>query len=209
MEPDFTSDAWIAKERRLVERMREGDQRAITEIYRAFAPRLFSRVLMPKLGNRDAAEDALGETFRTGIEKLSTWDDKGVSLYFWLARIAANKATDMHRVKARTRRALASFEELLAPLRPSAPRPEKQLVEKERDALLKENVEASLARINPRYAHAIRLRFLEDKSREACAEILDVKIGTFDVLLLRALRAFKKEWCALVEGEEASVGDPA
>ena len=198
MEPDFTSEAWIAKERQLVARMREGDQRAITEIYRAFAPRLFARVLMPKLGNRQAAEDALSETFRTAIEKLDKFDDKGVSLYFWMSRIATNKATDMHRVKARTRRALASFEELLAPLRPSAPRPEKQLAQKERDAMLKEYVQMTLGRINPRYAKAIQLRFMEDRSREACAEMMEVKLGTFDVVLLRALRAFRKEWDALV-----------
>ncbi len=198
MEPDFTSEAWIATERALVARMREGDQRAITEIYRAFAPRLFARVLMPKLGNRQAAEDALSETFRVGIEKLDQFDHKGVSLYFWLSRIAANKATDMHRVKARTRRALTSFEQMLAPLRPSAPRPEKQLVEKERDALLKEHVQETLAAINPRYARAITLRFLEDRSREACAAAMEVKLGTFDVLLLRALRAFRKRWDGVV-----------
>lgn len=199
MEPDFTSDTWIAKERELLERMREGDQRAISEIYRAFAPRLFSTVLMPKLGNRQAAEDALSETFRVGIEKLHQFDAKGTSLYFWLARIAANKATDMHRVKARTRRALASFEELLAPLRPSAPRPEKELAKKERDAMLKEYVQMTLSRINPRYARAIELRFFEDRSREACADLMEVKLGTFDVVLLRALRAFRKEWDALID----------
>lgn len=206
MERDFTSEAWIAEERALVARMRQGDQRAITEIYRAFAPRLFARVLMPKLGNRQAAEDALSETFRTGIEKLHQFDDKGVSLYFWLSRIAANKATDMHRVKARTRRALASFEELLAPLRPSAPRPEKQLVQKERDVLLKEHVKAVMERLNPRYARAIQLRFLEDRSREACAELMEVKLGTFDVLLLRALRSFRKHWEAVV-GEGSMLGE--
>lgn len=208
MDRDFTSEAWIAEERALVARMRQGDQRAITEIYRAFAPRLFARVLMPKLGNRQAAEDALSETFRTGIEKLHQFDDKGVSLYFWLSRIAANKATDMHRVKARTRRALASFEELLAPLRPSAPRPEKQLVQKERDVLLKEHVQTVMARLNPRYARAIQLRFLEDRSREACAELMDVKLGTFDVVLLRALRSFRKHWDAVV-GEGSMLGDHA
>jgi RNA polymerase sigma-70 factor (ECF subfamily) len=48
--------------------------------------------------------------------------------------------------------------------------------------------------LNARYRRAIELRFVEEFSREECAAALDVKIGTFDVLLLRALRAFRKEW---------------
>lgn len=203
MEVDYTSKGWIARERKLVAAARAGHQPAIAELYRAFAPRLYRTVLMPRLGNVQAAEDALSETFRAGIERLDQFDDTGVSLYFWLSRIAVNKATDMHRVKARTRRALTSFEELLAPLRPSAPRPEKQLVDAERHTLLAEHVGTVLGRINPRYARAIRLRFLDDASRQECADALEVKLGTFDVVLLRALRVFRKEWEALAGAEEA------
>jgi RNA polymerase sigma-70 factor (ECF subfamily) len=198
VEVDFSSEDWLSRERELVPRARQGDREAVAELYRAFAPRLYARVLMPRLGNRQAAEDALSETFRTALERLEQFDHKGVSLYFWLSRIAVNKATDMHRVKARTRRALTSFEDLLAPLRPSAPRPEKQMVEAERDVMLRETVGSVLERINPRYARAITLRFLEDRSRPECAEAMEVKLGTFDVVLLRALRAFRKEWEALV-----------
>ena len=51
-----------------------------------------------------------------------------------------------------------------------------------------------LAAISPRYRRAIELRFLEDRPREQCAALLEVKLGTFDVLLLRALRAFRQAW---------------
>jgi RNA polymerase sigma-70 factor (ECF subfamily) len=198
VEPDLNSDAWLRSERELVAGARSGDRVAVSTLYRTFAPRIYARVLMPRLGNPQAAEDALSETFRTALERLDTFDDQGVSIYFWLTRIAVNKATDMHRVRARTRRALASFEELLAPLRPSAPRPERELEAKEHEAVLRDHVGAVLDRINPRYRQAIALRFLDDKSREECAEAMDVKLGTFDVVLLRALRAFRREWDALV-----------
>ena len=199
---DLNDEGWLKRERGLIEQARRGDRDAVAELYRAFAPRLYRRVLMPKLGNPQAAEDALSETFRTALERLHQFEPQGVSVYFWLSRIASNKATDMHRVKARTRRALTSFEDLLAPLRPSAPRPEKELAGKEREALLRETIEAVLERINPRYARAIMLRFLEDRSREDCAQEMDVKIGTFDVVLLRALRAFRKEWDSALGTEE-------
>jgi RNA polymerase sigma-70 factor (ECF subfamily) len=58
-----------------------------------------------------------------------------------------------------------------------------------------------LERLNDRYRRAIELRFLEELSRESCAAALDVKLGTFDVLLLRALRAFRKDWDAVLERE--------
>jgi len=203
VEVDFTSKGWLSRERELVAAARRGESPAVAELYRAFAPRLYRTVLMPRLGNPQAAEDALAETFRTALEKLDRFDDQGTSLYFWLSRIAVNKATDMHRVKARTRRALTSFEELLAPLRPSAPRPEKELVAAEREAMLRERVDAVLSELNPRYARAIRLRFFDERSRQECAEALEVKLGTFDVVLLRALRAFRKKWEALVGPTEA------
>ena len=53
-------------------------------------------------------------------------------------------------------------------------------------------VAASLAKLNDRYATALRLRLLEDRSREECASILGVKVGNFDVILHRATKAFKK-----------------
>ncbi len=194
MRDDLNSEAWLAEERELVRRARDGDRDAVATLYRAFAGRLYRAVLMPRLGNPRAAEDALSETFRTAIERLDQFDDRGASIYFWLSRIAVNKALDMHRVKARTRRALTSFEELVQPLRPSPTRPERALVESEREASLRGAVADVLTRIHPRYRKVIALRFMDDMSREECAAQMEVKLGTFDVLLLRALRAFRKEW---------------
>jgi len=189
-------------ERACLERARRGDRRAFAELYEAYADRLYRRVLLPRLGNAQAAEDALSETFRMLLERIEQVEDQGVSIWFWLSRVAVNKATDMHRVRGRTSRALVSFEGLLAPLRtaPSDPAVEAEgRVEVER---LKATVRQVLERLNPRYRLAIELRFLQDRPREECAEELEVKIGTFDVVLLRSLRAFRREW-------EAVLGLPA
>ncbi|HVW26270.1 MAG TPA: sigma-70 family RNA polymerase sigma factor [Polyangiaceae bacterium] len=184
-----------------VERARSGDRTAFAELYRAYAPALFARVLLPKLGNREAAEDALAETFRAAFERLDAFEARGVSLFFWLSRIATNKALDMHRAKATTGRALASFESLTAPLG-EAPLDPGELFELRGDALrVQSAVREALGRLNPRYRRAIELRFMEELPREACAAALDVKPGTFDVLLLRALRSFRKEWEAVVNRE--------
>lgn len=181
-------------EQRCLDRARRGDRQAFAELYEAYAGPLYRRVLLPRLGNAQAAEDALSETFRTLLEKIDRYEDKGVSIWFWLTRIAANKATDMHRVKGRTSRALASFESLLEPLRDAPPNPGVALEDRDESQRLGAEVQRVLDRINPRYRRAIELRFMEDRSRQDCADALEVKLGTFDVVLLRALRAFRKEW---------------
>ena len=186
-------------ERALVARAARGDSEAFGEIYDAFADRIYGRVLYPLLGNTAAAEDALSETFRAAYQRLDTYQSGEVSIYFWLARIAKNKALDMHRARKVTGRALCSFEALLEPLRSGPDSPEQLLDAAVSRRALGEAVQTTLGQINERYREAIALRFLEDHPREVCAERLGVKLGTFDVLILRALRAFRKRWELLAE----------
>src|SRR5690606_15644950 len=61
--------------------------------------------------------------------------------------------------------------------------------ELQREAL-RVRIDSVLADLNPRYALVLRLRLLEDRPREECAVTLDVKIGTLDVLLFRACKAY-------------------
>lgn len=193
---DMNQPARLRWEQGLVARAKTGDQAAFAELYRAYAPVVFARVLMPKLGNREAAEDALAETFRTAFERFGTFEARDVSVYFWFSRIATNKALDLHRARATTGRALASFETLLGPLGEVPPDPAQLLDLRGRAGRLQASVTLVLGDLNPRYRCALELRFAQDLERDACAVTLGVKIGTFDVLLLRALRAFRKEWTA-------------
>lgn len=201
MEEGFNSPERLRWEKGVVRRAQGGDRSAFGELYRAYADPIFARILMPRLGNRAAAEDALAETFRTALERLGQFQPEKVSIYFWLSRIAVNKATDMHRVKARTSRALVSFEGLLSPLRESS-EPGQELQRRSDLERVRGAMDEVLGGINPRYRRAIELRFMEERSRQDCADALEVKLGTFDVLLLRALRAFRKQWVAVVGEEE-------
>jgi RNA polymerase sigma-70 factor (ECF subfamily) len=185
----------LAWERACMLRARSGDMAAFAELYRRFAPRLYSQVLLPKLGSAEAAEDALSESFRALLEHLALLASDERSVWPWLCRVATNKAHDMHRSKARTRRALCNFESLLGPLLP-APDAAAALELDDSRAELQTAVAGVLSRLTPRYRQALELRFLQDRPREQCARLLAVKLGTFDVLVLRALRAFRKQWQA-------------
>ena len=176
----------------MLARAARGDREAFAELYDAFAGRLFAQVLLPRLGNAAAAEEeALAETFRSALEALGKYSDQGNGLWPWLSRIAVNKVTDMHRERARTGRALASFEALLAPLAGEVgPDADERLDQRK----LAARVEEVLGRILPRYRRAIELRVLLEKERADCAREMSVTVGNFDVLVLRALRAFRAAW---------------
>ena len=191
---DLRSKEQLGWERPRIEGAAKGDDKAFGELYRAYAPLIYSRVLMPKLGRPDAAEDALSETFRSAYERIDRFEQKGVSIYFWFARIAVNKAMDMHRAQQRKSRALGNFETMLAPMLGQVPLPDERLDAYVETETLRARIQKVMSQINPRYRRAIELRFFEQRSREECALEMDVKLGTFDVLVLRALKGFRKKW---------------
>ena len=182
----------------------QGDSHAFSEIYQKYAARLYRQILYPRLGQRAAAEDALSETFRSVLNNIEKFEDRGKGLWPWLARIAVNKANDQHRKKARSRAALANFQNLMTPLMATSESPSAVLESDEDGRVLKIRIDSVLNAINPRYRQAITLRLIEDRSREQCAQLMQVKIGTFDVLLLRALRAFRARWQDTESMDDAS-----
>ena len=176
-------------ERAVVERAAAGDRRAFEQIYRAYAPTLFSYVLVPMLGDRDDAHDCLRETFLAAYKHLGafTWHEGG--LYPWLKTLAKNKARDLLRASGRRQRLRGAFEEHLGTA--GGDEPKNPAEEELQRGALRVRIEGVLAGLNPRYAQVLRLRLLEDRSREECAAALEVKVGTLDVLLFRACKSFK------------------
>jgi len=187
MNESARAGADLQEELRIIARLREGDRTAFAQLYRWYADPLYRQVLMPRLGRVEDVEEVLKDTFRTVLEKIESFQEQGKSIWWWIRRIAINKAMDVHRKTARRRKLTQMLENV-----PEAPSesPERPLELSD----LKKAVEISLSRLNPRYAKALRLRLLEDRSREECAEALGVKVATFDVLLHRASKAFRQEY---------------
>lgn len=187
----FTDPSWLEEERRCLGALRRGDRAAFHRLYQVMAPPLYARILLPRLGDPGAAEEALADTFVRAVERLGSYEDRGGSIWSWLVTIAANRALDHHRARARDGRGLAGFAALLGPLTGDAAAPNDEAPDGEK---LRAAVTETLGRLNPRYRRALELRFFEDRERVDCAAALEIKIGTFDVLLLRALRAFRAAW---------------
>ncbi len=178
--------ASLERERDVVALLQQGDREALDTLYRWFGEPLYRKVILPRVGRVELAEDVLRDTFRTALERIDTFRLEDRSIYFWLRRIAINKAMDVHRADARRQRlsdALAREQVVDPPADPHA------AVDR---AETRELVHEALERLNPRYATALRLRLLEGRSRADCAEAMGVTVGNFDVILHRAARAFRK-----------------
>jgi len=186
----------LAEEERLVAEAQAGRTDALRPLLARHADPLYAQVILPRLGSTAAAEDVLRETFATAVEKIGTFRWEGKGIYGWLRQIAHNKIVDLHRHSQRTGRVLRALAE--EPAAPPAPADEALIAEEERRRC-RARIEAVLVRLSERYCLAVRLRLVEERSREACAVELGVTVATFDVLFFRAVRAFRKHYQELFE----------
>lgn len=173
---------------------------AFEQLYRAHAPTLLARIIRPRVPGPADQEDVLVDTFRTALEKIGSYRWMGRGFFAWLARIAKNKVIDLARSRQARVRALERA--ALEPASEPPAEPDWTLLAAARDAHLRAAVDTVLGEINARYARVLRLRFIDNTPRPECAAALDVKIGTFDVVLLRAVRAFRAAWVARYGTEE-------
>jgi RNA polymerase sigma-70 factor (ECF subfamily) len=186
-----------AADRLLVTKAQSGDRSALGELLHKHGPGLYRSVLLPRLGSEAAAKEALSETYAKVVANIGKFVWQNVGFYPWLRTVALRVALDQLRAKKRL--VLFEADDLAREVDAAqAATPVEQTISDHRDReAARKKVEEALARINPRYARAIRLRILEEKPREEVAAELDVTPSTFDVLLHRAIASLKK---ALGEG---------
>ena len=88
----------------VVRRLQSGDRAAAGELFAWFGDRLYRAAILPRLPVPELAEDVLKDTFRLALERIDQFTIADRSIYFWLRRIAINRAIDVHRAHQRARR---------------------------------------------------------------------------------------------------------
>ena len=183
----------LMEEKRIVQALQSGDRVAAAQLYEQFGLLLFRQVILPRLPVIEQAEDVLRDTFRVAFEKIEQYTVQDRSIFFWLRRIAINLVIDTYRKQVRKRdlaeRILAKDAVSLT-MGTNVEAPDAGLVKEDS----RQMIERSLRKINERYAKALRLRLLDDKTREECALAFDVSVSTFDVLFHRACKAFRDNY---------------
>lgn len=184
----------LEEERRLVERAQAGDRDALRPIFERYADPLYGGVILPRLGDAAAAEDVLRETFLTAMEKIGSFRWQGRSVYVWLRQIAVNKVIDVHRRARRAGRMLSALAEETPQTTPPGDVADELLIAEEERRHNAVRIDGALVALAPRYREVIQLRLVDELPREECARRMNVTMGNFDVLLFRAIRAFRKHF---------------
>lgn len=188
-----------SEERALVQGAQAGDRRAFRGLYDLHAKSVYRVVLMPLLRDTHLAEDLLADTFVRALERIDrfTWQGRGMGP--WLMRIAKNLALDYLRKKGRMGAWPEGFEQTLPT--PSETGAERLLGQAQLSDLLGDRIRIVMGELNPRYQRVLSLRMVDRVSRTDAATDLEVSLGTLDVLLHRACKAFRKAYLSRYGGQ--------
>lgn len=93
MKQQFT----IAEEKKLVSRLQNGDQSAISDVYDRYSDALFGICLKVLKNNTGMAEDAFQEAMVKIWKYASSYDPKKGRLFTWILNITRNTAIDYWR----------------------------------------------------------------------------------------------------------------
>jgi RNA polymerase sigma-70 factor (ECF subfamily) len=164
-------------------------------IYEHYHPEIY-RYAARMLGDRDAAEDCVAETFSRMLQAVRGGGGPSENIRAYLFRVAHNWIVDYYR-RNKSHHQLAEEDNLADPQgNPS------HLVSQEWE---RERVRAAMFRLPPDQQQVIQLRFLEDWSHEEVAGVLGKTVEASRALQHRALASLRK---MLLGHEEESNHEP-
>jgi RNA polymerase sigma-70 factor, ECF subfamily len=183
------------RDRRLVRRVRSGDDRAFEEIVRLYQNRIFG-LMLRMIGNRQEAEDLAQEVFITVHRAIGTYRGEG-RFYTWLYRIASN--TCKNRIKYLRGRNFhrsvpvdetpEAHEADAGPARLTAQVAGPEAMTE--GARLQAHIQRELAELDPEHRLLIVLRDIQGLSYQDILRITGLQEGTLKSRLHRARVALK------------------
>ena len=164
-------------ERALVAAAQRGSERAVEELFTRYWPKTH-RAAYLIVRDAAAAEDIAQESFLAAIAALERFDRRR-PFAPWLHRIAVNRAIDWSR--ARSTRAEVGVGDAFEDLAPApGPAPDEALA-------ARDEIEDALARLSPEHRAVIVLRYLLDYTPGEISRMLEIRRGTVNSRLRRAL----------------------
>jgi len=184
------------RERMLIRRLQERDERAFEEVVRLYQNKVFNLVYR-MIGNQEEAEDLAQEVFVTVFKSVDSFRGEA-KFSTWLYRIAANHCKN--RMKYLGRRSYKQTGELdeaaereAQSAQPSSLHPRVDGPDAVFEGLeLERAVQRSMQALDPEHREVIVLRDIEDLSYEEIAEITGVELGTVKSRLHRARLQLKE-----------------
>lgn len=166
-------------EGQLIQRARQGDLTALSELYNLHVDRIYKYVWY-RTGDDQTAEDITAEVFLRAIEGLASYTDQGAPFIAWLYRIAHARIIDLWR--GAKRRQTAPLDDPLL---------QDVLVETDEaieiDFLQHRSLGAALRQLTDDQQNVIILKFVEGLSNAEIAQVLEKTEGAVKALQRRAL----------------------
>ena len=170
------------KEAGLIARAKRGDEAAISQLYRQYAPRIYGYVAS-RVGDPALADDLTSEVFLRALEGLSRFEYRGIPLGTWLYRIAHDRVADHFRRQARQQ---------TLPLE-NGIMPRQNGVEPEVEANLEAHrLTEAIGQLTPDQQQVILLRFNAGLKLKETAHVMDKSIDAVKMLQLRAVTRLRQ-----------------
>jgi RNA polymerase sigma-70 factor (ECF subfamily) len=158
-------------------------RRALLTLYDEALPVVYG-YFVRRCGDRGTAEDLTSETFLAAMDAARRSDPPPISIP-WLLGVARHKLADHYR-RGRHRLTVPVAE---------PPEPALEAIADDWDAELDRMVaEAVLARLAEPHRTVLVLRYMDDCSVGECAELIGRTVHATEALLVRARRAFKRQY---------------
>ncbi len=168
-------------EQRMIKLAQKGDANAFSQLYRAHVQAIF-RYLYYRLNDIHLAEDMTADVFTRALKDLPTYHDMGKPFLAWLYRIAHARLIDHYRKIGR--RGVDDDLDETNMLKPVEDALDSSLLRKQ----LAQALHEAIAKLIPSQQQVVILRFIEEKSLEETALIMDKNVNAIKALQHRALK---------------------
>ena len=174
----------IEGEGQLIQRARQGDLAAVSELYNLHVDRIYQYVRY-RTGDDQTAEDITAEVFLRAIESLGSYNDQGAPFIAWLYRIAHARVIDFWR---------SSKHRQTAPL--DDPLLQDGLVVSDEDIdvdfLQHRSLWSALRQLTDDQQNVIILKFMQGLDNAEIAQVLGKTEGAIKALQRRALETLAR-----------------
>lgn len=182
----------------LVHRAREGDERALRELYEAHRGPIL-RLAYAILGDRDEAEDVMQDVMIYALTHLDRFDPERGSFGTWAHAIAVSRCRDrLRRAKVRLRHLTAAWSGS------EGGHGDPEAVFSRLDAARR--IAPALAQLTPRQREAVALRDIQDLSLQEMADVLGVPLRTAQARLHSAHAALRRSLSDPASNETPAAG---
>ena len=190
------------RDRALVRRMIDGDERAFEEFSEVHLPALYRFALNRLDWDRELAREIVQSTVCKAIAKLSTFRGEA-ALMTWLCACCRSEIATHFRGKMRAPREVELVDDQVTAKTSLRPHPDgpQEVYERKQDTEL---VHLALDQLPPHYGQALEWKYFDNLSVKEIAQRLDLRPKAAESVLTRARQSFRDRYQSLVAGDQMS-----